>query len=466
MNRKFALAWPSLAIVAGAVGIIVIAPFAGNRVSTLLIVGVITLGIIAASSRSLPFAAMSWLLVTFLFPPWIYLMVGGTRLAPAAIISLIVIVARIGKTRLRVNIVDLLAVALVLVGLLGSVFSSTPPHVLSQVVLEWGLPYLAARVLSSDTNLISRLPTMGLVLGLLAVAQSATRIDLSTFPPFSFSVGATNWMGLQGRAGLVRAELTTGQSIALGGILVLLLPFALRAESKALRVLGSIAIMAGILATISRAALVSGIIAIFLCLWFSAISKATKSILLVITMTAAVSAATFFGDFLERSSGTNELNDSTSYRGGLLGLLRYVQPLGLASSGVPSGGGATFLWDGYYSIDNGVLYIALYVGGIASILFVLVTVVFALRLVRGNVDSASIAIVAQLPLLFSVAPITQYQNFLWFFIGLAASWSFNKIGTLAKEERDAVPAFSGLSSPLPGRMISSSKQHPISRNGS
>jgi len=361
-------------------------------------------------------------------------MLAGTRLAPAAIISVLVIAARIGKTRLRINIIDALVLALILVSLLGTAFASTPTHIFSQIVLEWGLPYLAARVLSADVSLLTRLPVLGLVLGLLAIAQSVTRIDLASFPPFSFSVGATNWMGLQGRAGLVRAELTTGQSIALGGILVLLLPFALSAERKMLRVTSSIALIGGILATLSRAALVSGIIAIFLCLWFSAMSKATKSILLVLTVAAAGAAATVFGDFLERSGG-NELSDSTNYRGGLLGLIRYANPLGLASNAVPSGRGATFFWDTFYSIDNGLLYVALYAGVIAAIAFILMVVVLGWKLVRGSVNPATIAIVAQIPLLVSVAPITQYQNFLWFFIGLAASWTYALRKPAADESR-------------------------------
>jgi len=389
--------------------------------AVILVAGAAAFGILVSiTSRSSFTAAVFWVTAVLIIPPWIYLQFAGLRLAPAAVIALAIIVGRFRKTSLQINVVDRLMIAMAVAAVISAALASTPLHILSQIVLEWGLCYAAARLISADDAFGDYLARLGAVTGALAIAQAVTRVDVSDLPVFSFSVGATNWMGLQSRAGIARAELTTGQSIALGGILAMFLAFALTSRSVRFKILFVVLISGGLFATVSRGALLSALLVVFLCVLTLRITKASRFTLLGVTALAGLATATFFGDFLEQNA-TAELSDGTGYRQGLLSTFQYVRPFGLAENAVPSGVGTTFTWDGYFSIDNGILYIALYAGAAVAACVIGSLIVLLWWSTRRGLNGYAIAVLGQIPLLLTVAPITQYQDFLFLFLGLASS---------------------------------------------
>lgn len=117
----------------------------------------------------------------------------------------------------------------------------------------------------------------------------------------------------------------------------------------------------------------------------------------------------------------SEVSASSDYRVHLLDLFRLTKPFGIALSSVVITPGQNVDFNGFGSIDNGFLYVALYAGTIMGILYLLPSIFVLVRAVRFRWRPIDVAFVAQIVLLLTVAPITQYQNFYWLFAGLAVN---------------------------------------------
>lgn len=378
--------------------------------------------------------ATLWLVAVTLFPPWVALMVGGVRIPVAAVVSLAAVLNQF-RSRPAWNFIDTVAVGLGACVALSVVAGGTPRHILVQVGAEWLLPYAAGRFTFDREAIPVIARRLAVALSIFALLQFVTRFDVATVFPFNIANTQAFWMGLQERGGFSRAELTFGHSIALGGTLALLLPFvAFKDERKGggSSVWQIALVLAGVAATMSRASMLGALAVLSAAILVLRISALTRLIMVALVSGGAWAALQYF-DNLARSSAGTEVNDSSSYREGLVDLMAVVEPMGLAPGGAPSTDGVTYKWLGYYSIDNSLLYVALYAGGIAAVLYVatLCLALARLTLRRSPTGNAfALALLSQVPLIVTVAPITQHQAILWFFIGLATT-----AGQLDKERR-------------------------------
>ncbi|GAB3603833.1 hypothetical protein [Microbacterium aureliae] len=389
----------------------------------MMILGIIAVcgGLLILVFRASPsLAATVWLLTLVLLPPWIYLQVLGYRVVPLAVISVAIILAWSGKSMARFTSVDLAVILLLAAVAAGVAWGGTPGYLASQAVLEWGAAYWAGRHLMTMPSFSRNLIRVAALLGGLAMLQLLLSFNIAEMWPYTYAVGAENWMGLQVRGGLTRAEVTLGHSIALGGVLCLALPFALMGMRGHQRLAVSGLIIGGAIATLSRASWLSVAVALVLVVTLNPrLRPAQRVVTAGVSLIGLVIAAGPLGDLL--SEGGAEVANSAAYRGNLLELLPDLNVVGLASGAVAVDGGPTYAWRNFYSIDNGLLFVGLYCGALAAILYLLVYLLIGRGVLVASATPASLAIVAHIPFLLTVAPITQYQSVYWAVVGAAVT---------------------------------------------
>ncbi|MFR9805652.1 hypothetical protein ACL02T_25700 [Pseudonocardia sp. RS010] len=294
----------------------------------------------------------------------------------------------------------------------------TPAHIFSQVFGEWLLCYLAGRLLVGrgvDLRLIFR---TAVFLAIFALFQLATGFNFAVLPPFNIVVGAANWTSLQVRADMVRAEVTLGHSIALGGILACGSAFLVFERDRVVRYIGFAIIWGGIFATASRGAVVAGAVVAVAMAISSRLSTAHKLIVVAVVSAAGYFVSLSFVDLIAVDAGA-EASDSADYRAGLVGLFGYLNLFGVGDYARVAGGGGVYTWGRFQSIDNGYLFLGLYAGWLALALMSLVFMASLAVGIRrwGALEAASLGFAT---MLLFVAPITQFQCFGWMLLGLSA----------------------------------------------
>ncbi len=392
-----------------------------DLISQAILAGVVLLGglgglALLAANRT--FAFRAWIVVVALCPPWIYPAVGGVRIPVAFIMSVAVLVAFLPKSRPRWCLPDTAVLALSAVTVLAFVAGGTPLHIALQACLEWGSCYAAGRVVNDRRLWTGTIRVVAVLLGAGALLQAALHFNVADFPGLSVASGPTPWMTLQERVGLTRAELTFGHSIALGGTLALMLPFVLLDEMPRRRALVASIVLLGLLATLSRASIIGGVVGLGFAIFRSRISGVAKVVGLTALMLAGLAGSSLFTSRLAEGNYSTEVQTSTQYREDLLDLIPILRPIGLAPGGIPIDGGATFRWLNFYSIDNALLLVGLYAGFVAAVLYVVPLAWLAVRGVQVREERVVLAVVlTQIPLVLTVAPITQYQSFFWLVLG-------------------------------------------------
>lgn len=361
-----------------------------------------------------------WMVGVALFPPWISFYIAGYRLPVAALISVACVIVGLRNSHFKRSWIDSVVASLVAITFLNSMFLNTPLHIATQALLEWAACYAAGRILFAGADLVRICNRLGGALGWLSCLQFLTNFNLSETWPFSISAAGNRWATLQERGGGIRSELAFGHSIALGAVLVMLLAFGIAARGTLSAVL-TVGIVLGVLSTFSRSAIAAAVITIVISIIRSRADSVKKAAAITLSGLAAYAVALQFLRVVTESANSVELTDSTSYREGLLSLFGTLGLSGLAPDGVPVDSGLTYRWANFYSIDNGVLFVGLYAGAIAMILYILPPVWILLKNGLKFWSNFSTLVLAQVPFIATVAPITQYQNFFWLFIGLGIS---------------------------------------------
>ena len=116
----------------------------------------------------------------------------------------------------------------------------------------------------------------------------------------------------------------------------------------------------------------------------------------------------------------SEATNSAAYRGGLLTTVDSMNWFGVASSYQRTPAGDVY-FDGFKSIDSALIFAGLNLGLAAMVVGVLALAGGILVVLTRRATPATIAVVAQIPALTSVALITQYASFFWFTVGMAAT---------------------------------------------
>jgi hypothetical protein len=419
------------------------------------------LGIVAAAlllivlRHSAKASVVLWLVTLCLVPIWIGVGVGfnGNLFLPAvSAIGLVVIAALLPAPGFHPVAMDaflLIFLAIGVAGLFGP-NSSIAFGTLITMVSYFTIGYIVGRLTGLRVPagwLSGAIAIAFTVVGLFAVAEFVTH-----FNPFVL-IHASNglysaWGTIQVRGGVPRAEAAFGHSIALGSSLALAVPFAIAAPFSLWLRIGMVAVMlAGCVVSFSRTAMLCAAIALVLSVFFSRdISTKARAITLSLLIAACIAATPLVLSVFD-SAGT-EATGSADYRGNLLSLLGSMNPIGVADSAQKDSAG-TLHFAHFVSIDSQLVLTGL-TNGILAMLLACVALVAAIwTVLRGRAVPATIAIVAQIPALATVALITQYSIFLFAVAGIAASgqWLAKAARMRAAEESTSVTAPTGPSLP-------------------
>lgn len=268
------------------------------------------------------------------------------------------------------------------------------------------------------------------IYGAVAVAFTVVSVlviveFLAHWNPF-ISIHAGNamyaiWGTIQERGGVARAEGAFGHSIALGSSLAIAIPLTLAARFPLLVRGGMVLLMlSATVLTFSRIGMIGALLGLVLSIVFMRDAISRRARIVLTSAIAIVSAllfplvATVFDDAGAEATG------SANYRGDLLSLLGSMNAVGVAGSAQKNSTGQVYFGN-FRSIDS-----QLILTGLSSGLIALAVVVVALSagivlVVTRRATPATIAVVAQIPALATVALITQYSVFLWVAVGLAAT---------------------------------------------
>lgn len=413
-------------------------PFMGTAAMVLTGCTAVLSVLVAPLRRRRTILLVLWLLVVLATPPWIFLQLAGYRIPVAALASFAVIFISIGVTKLRWILTDSLALLLATTCILATTFSTSPLHLTTQAFFEWIACYAAGRFLFQDVNYPLVASRVAGIFGWAAVSQALFQYNFAQIWPFSYATQGSPWTTLQERGGQIRAELTLGHSIALGAVLTILLPFALKHNNTLKDRMLLIGIFGGVLATFSRSSMMAAFIAVAITVLVSQMDAIKKAVAIVGCALAAWVAVLVFGDVVSSAPNSAELTDSTAYREGLLSLTQLIRLIGVAESAVPAPDGVTYIWGRFYSIDNGLLYVGLYLGLIAVVFYVAWMLSALRNSVRNGWSPFSTMIIAQVPFILTVAPITQYQNVFWLIAGAGASSVSHQYSQASSRQAESV----------------------------
>jgi hypothetical protein len=290
-------------------------------------------------------------------------------------------------------------------------------------ITQWGLAFLLGRLLP-DGRFDARwiYGVVGLVM--TGVAGLALVEFLFQWNPFvTMQVpwnGSRVWRELQIRGGVTRAEGAFGHSIALGCSLALAIPLTLGSRLRApARNAMVLVLLLGSVVTFSRVGMIASVLGLLLSVLagMTVALRVRVSAMIATSLVAVLVLPPLLGVFAEASE---ESSASAGYRLDLVSLLPAIEYLGLSEAArLNDLGRLTFR--GYFSIDSALILLGLTYGwfalGIAACLLGLAVAAVLLR----RAEPPTIAVVAQIPALMTVALITQYAMLFWFVAGLAVA---------------------------------------------
>ncbi len=377
--------------------------------------------VLAVALRSRPRAALVfWMLTLCFIPYWMGITVLA-YLPPATALACVLVVSIPIPAWARIrgaDVVVLLFLALVGIGYLTGYVDLNATFV---ALVEWGTGYLVGRLIAE----LLELDVIYIIFSsIVAVAAALAVIEfVTTWNPFVhfFSSGPTFdvWGSLQERGGLIRAEGAFGHSIALGATCAMAVPLAIGSSMRqGWKIAVTVALCSGALVTLSRIGIVSSFLGLVLCVLFlrtglSTRAKAWITFLVVVATAAALPQLTSVFE-----SAGDEASDSAEYRGQLTSLIPSMRLMGVSGAMSKSVDG-TVRWGNFKSIDSALILGGLEYGIIPVVLLMVGLVLAVVLVLRGHANPPTIALVAQIPALVSVALITQYAAAFWFMAGLA-----------------------------------------------
>jgi hypothetical protein len=268
------------------------------------------------------------------------------------------------------------------------------------------------------------------VYGLIAVVFTAVAVlaiveYLTGWNPFvGLVVGNSlfaQWGPIQERGGILRAEGAFGHSIALGSSLALAIPLAIGSKFPGVvRLLMVVVMLVATVLTFSRTSIIGAGLSIILCLLFlPGLASIRARIVMIVTAVVATLAVlplvlSVFTDAGDEASG------SAQYRVDLISLIARMNLVG-TSAAVRRAPTGELYFDNFQSIDSQLILTGITAGFLAVIVVVLALFYAVVLVVTGRARVSTIAIVAQIPALATVALITQYSTVLWLVIGLTAA---------------------------------------------
>ena len=374
-------------------------------------------------SRRRPSAlAVVYVGAMFFLPIWTGVTI-GVFLPPQILAGLLVLAVALPRARalgVRTSWVDLLVAAFVIASLAPLLAGAAPPGTLVFIVLQYLGAYLVGRLLPllvGPDYFLRVLVVAVSVLAALTLVEHFTGTNVFQSFPGSPSVHA-QWNDIQIRGGVARAEGAFGHSIALGATLAMCIPLVLSAPVPSwLRIGSAVLAASGVVVTFSRIGLITAVLGIVMSVVAAGDLTRRARFLLAgsITIVALVAVPLLSRVFV---AAGDEASNSAAYRADLLSLVGDIDILGLSSAfdRTPTG---QVRFDDFGSIDSALILQGLSYGWTALAITLLLLAIAAAAVLRRRASAGTIAIVAQIPALATVALITQYATMLWFVAGLA-----------------------------------------------
>ena len=392
------------------------------------------LGIVAAAlaffllRRSAKLAIGLWLAVVSLLPVWVGVSFGfgGNFYLPlASIVAVIVILALLPVRRFAFHLIDALVGLLWIVGV-AALFTGNTGIALSflfTLVAYFSVGYILGRSAPARLDLrwlYGAVGVMFTVVAILAIIEFATRWNL--FVQLSVNNSAyIAWGQLQERGGVLRAEGAFGHSIALGSSLAIAVPLTLASRFRfPIRGVMVLVMLLATVLTFSRIGMIGALLGLVLSVLFLREAFPERGRIALATAVTVASlglfpiVATVFTD-----AGT-EASGSAAYRGDLLSLLGDMNLIGLSDSARRTADGQVYFGN-FRSIDSQLILTGLSSGTLVLAVALIALAAAVILVLRRRASAATIAVVAQIPALATVALITQYAILVWFVIGLAVA---------------------------------------------
>ena len=356
---------------------------------------------------------VAWLLSLTMIPIWIGVDFVATIpvqciVGVVAILVVAISGAPFSLTKFDVYFLVFLAVSLAAMLLENSIWAEW-----AKLLIRWGISLLAARVLVPVAGIRFVTNAIAIVFGLVGgMALLELLLVWHPFTGWSGTVEYAQWSGIQTRGGRDRSEWAFGHSIALGGSLAMSIPFIFSSSYKTMLKLVLLVLVAGgILASASRGAVLAAGLTGALFVLHLMKTYAARTLAIALTSLFALSSVSIAAALLEGwALSTDEMQSSLNYRFSMYETyLQEVQLFGPSPAIGLTG-----------STDSAVLVIGLKFGWIVALIALVPILISAIRILIGSASIAEIALVGQLPLLGSVALITQYELIFFFIAGIAA----------------------------------------------
>lgn len=403
-------------------------------------VGIAALGLalFVLTSRHSRAGLAIWILTICTVPYWIGIE-PLVYLPPATVVGLSLLLAAMLGRRTKLAKADFLAVAFLALATVLMLGGLGVRGAWAAMILQWGLGYFIARTIAvrAGVQWTAEMYAWTLVgVACLSVIEFGMN-----WHPFTAllgpNLGENHWAPTQLRGQQVRSEWAFGHPIVLGAVLASAIPFVLTSRaSLRLRIFGLAMIGLGLACTLSRGALLAGALTLITSVYamnrnLTRRHRTGLLLLLAILGTSLLPALTQVS-----TDASGELNASSGYR---LDLIHQVpadlRPFGSASGAQISPSG--IYYRGFTSIDNAFLAVGISWGYVLAGLLLLGALIPLIRVLLRWANPADVAFAGQIPILLTVALITQYQSVIWFIAGLAVSWAQHNAKTPA---RAAIPA--------------------------
>lgn len=367
-------------------------------------------------------SVMVWLVALGFVPYWVGINAVG-YLPVVSAIGVGILAGNVANGYWRVSKTDLPIVLLIIAGSVAVAAGNSNQGVWLSMITQWLVAYLVGKIVVPAAGVefcIKAFAAVFGIIGLFALAELVFSwhpyVALATSNP-----AYATWSPIQIRGGVERSEWAMGHSIALGGALSAAVAFIVRSSHNGFaKTVLLLACFVGIACTFSRAAISSAVLTLALSLLFMRdIKAAFRFILIILAALAGFIGLRILAPIFELAS--RETAGSSSYRERMLEELLPQLSFAGRSSAAVYGGDGSVRYGSFQSIDSTFLSIGLGFGWIAALVMLLPFVFMVVRLSRGVANTAEIALIGQLPMLFTVALITQYQLVVWFIAGFAAA---------------------------------------------
>ncbi|MDQ2738922.1 MAG: hypothetical protein M3Y35_09990 [Actinomycetota bacterium] len=387
------------------------------------VVGAVAAVLLVVTARRHPgIAVLLWLLVVAFVPVWIALNI-KTYVAPASIAGIVILSSLVPTAIGRLGIADLLVGMFFVASIAPVLTGDSNKAIILGLLLQWVVAYLVGRLLPTRIDaqwIYGAVAIVFTVVSLLALAE-----HFFLWNPF-VGLGPANslhaeWGPIQSRAGVPRVEGAFGHSIALGCSIALTLPLTLATRFPTwVKTLMVLVMLGAVAATLSRTSFICAMLAVVICapMLRHGLTRSQRTMIVaVLTIGVVVLAPTLVQLF--QQAGT-EATGSGSYRLDLTALIPQISIIGISGSATRDVAGVPY-FGGFQSIDSELILAGLTYGWLAILVGLICLTVALVCVLRRRGDPATIAIVAQLPALATVALITQYSMYFWFVAGLAVA---------------------------------------------